>query len=126
MKRFLANKLIVAWIAACAILLGTLAPSISFACMTSRNALPYGAEICHSADGVANSSAAAKTTPVSADHTHCQFCLIHVGHAALPSPAMPCCAPASAAAQLPSLFYQSPSPLFVWAAASPRGPPQRA
>jgi hypothetical protein len=54
---------------------------------------------------------------------HCPFCFTHAGSFGL-SPAAALTHPVvSGSPEFPSLFYQSPQPLFVWAAAQARAPP---
>ncbi len=124
------------WIACIAILLNALAPSLSHA----RYAVsPSGApsiliEVC-TAHGTKTIAVAGEQTsdaalqpndghkkPIAGSE-HCLFCLSH--HAS------PFLLPAAASSfilsaqqgLMPPLFYQSPQPLFSWAAAHPRGPP---
>ncbi|MFN7835597.1 MAG: DUF2946 domain-containing protein [Burkholderiaceae bacterium] len=54
---------------------------------------------------------------------HCPFCLTHAGSFGLPPTVAFALPVASGSQALPSLFYQAPSPLFIWAAAQSRAPP---
>ena len=124
MVKFLRRKRLQVWIACLAILLNALAPSISHALSPVPSTMM---EIC-SATGtrwVAGEQAmtdASKKSPL--DHLkHCPFCMTHADTFALPLPLLPSFAVAGGDALFPALFYHSPSPLFSWSAAKPRGPP---
>jgi hypothetical protein len=54
---------------------------------------------------------------------HCPFCVTHTGSIGLPPVSGFELPVVSASPVFPSLFYQSPRPLFIWAAAQSRGPP---
>jgi hypothetical protein len=56
---------------------------------------------------------------------HCAFCSTHAGSVGLPpaSPVLPLLV-ASGTAIFPALYYQSPSPLFIWSTAQSRAPPR--
>jgi hypothetical protein len=135
MGKLLGKKRLQIWIACFAILLNALAPSISHA--LPRMAGPSNMiEIC-SAGGtkwVSNDVAIAVfgqqaalgqlSTDSPLHHLeHCPFCLNHVGTFALPAPSMTLLAIEGGHDLFPALFYHSPSPLFSWSAARPRGPP---
>jgi Protein of unknown function (DUF2946) len=54
---------------------------------------------------------------------HCPFCFTHAGSFGL-SPVAALTHPVvNGSSEFPSLFYQSPQPLFVWATAQARAPP---
>jgi hypothetical protein len=139
MGQFLRRKQLQVWIACLAILLNALAPSISHA--LSRMAGPSNMiEIC-SASGTrwissevastiagkipgAQFSAEEPSTGSPLHHLeHCPFCLTHAGTFALPAPLSTLFAVQGGHDLFPALFYDSPSPLFSWSAAHPRGPP---
>jgi hypothetical protein len=118
-----------AWIACFAILLAALAPSISQAVANAKQASGSGwAEICSVAgirfvqvdDGAADEKSGGKAMQME----HCAFCSTHAGSVGLPpaSPVLPLLV-ASGTAIFPSLYYQSPSPLFIWSTAQSRAPP---
>jgi len=135
MVKLLGKKRLQIWIACFAILINALAPSISHA--LPRMAGPSNMiEIC-SAGGtkwVSNDVAIAVfgqqaalgqlSTDSPLHHLeHCPFCLNHAGTFALPAPSMTLLAIEGGHDLFPALFYHSPSPLFSWSAARPRGPP---
>ena len=118
-----------AWIACFAILLAALAPSISQAVANAKQESGSGwAEICSVAgirfvqvddDGAADGKSGGKVMQME----HCAFCSTHAGSVGLPpSPVLPL-PDASGTAIFPALYYQSPSPLFIWCTAQSRAPP---
>lgn len=121
-----------AWIACFAILLAALAPSISQAVASAKQESGSGwAEICSVAgirfvqlvqagDGAADEKSGDKVMQMQ----HCAFCSTHAGSVGLPptSPVLPLLV-ASGTAIFPSLYYQSPAPLFIWSTAQSRAPP---
>ena len=121
-----------AWIACFAILLAALAPSISQAVASAKQESGSGwAEICSVAgirfvqldpadDGAADGKSGGKAMQME----HCAFCSTHAGSVGLPptSPVLPLLV-ASGTAIFPSLYYQSPAPLFIWFTAQSRAPP---
>ncbi|QKY11503.1 DUF2946 domain-containing protein [Janthinobacterium lividum] len=119
-----------AWIACFAILLAALAPSISQAVANAKQESGSGwAEICSVAgirfvqvdnDGAADEKSGGKAMQME----HCAFCSTHAGSVGLPpaSPVLPLLV-ASGTAIFPALYYESPSPLFIWSTAQSRAPP---
>ena len=119
-----------AWIACFAILLAALAPSISQAVANAKQESGSGwAEICSVAgirfvqvddDGAADGKGGGKAMQME----HCAFCSTHAGSVGLPptSPVLPLPV-ASGTVIFPALYYQSPSPLFIWSTAQSRAPP---
>jgi hypothetical protein len=123
------TQYLTAWIASFAILLALLAPSMSYAMTAAQGPGISGAEIC--------SVSAAKPTDIAdslhvkpffpadkATHSgHCPFCSTHAGSFGLPPSAAFAFPVTSGSDIVPLLFYQSPRPLFIWAAAQSRAPP---
>lgn len=130
-----ATKRFAAWIACCAILMASLAPSISHALAAASNAGSFWAEICSAsgikllkvADDAANQQASGSSSPAEKglQFEHCPFCFTHAASFGLPPSAGFILPVVSGVPMRPSLFYQSPRPLFAWAAAQPRAPPVR-
>lgn len=124
------NKLtrrLASWIASFAILLAALAPSLTHSVATAKG--DGWIEVC--------SSTGSKLIQVGSQHLpeqsdpaekgskldHCAYCFTPSGPAA-PPPSAESVLPAISGKQpQPPLFYQSPRPLFVWAAAHSRAPP---
>lgn len=120
--RNLATKTFIHWMAVLAILMGSLAPSISQAASSSNSS--FKMEIC-SADGSKISQVidvdTEKSLPVG--HEHCPYCLVH----AISTPAVDTdleFAKPQSTNLYPQLFYQSPKPLFAWVSLPSRAPPQ--
>ncbi|MBG6222670.1 MULTISPECIES: DUF2946 domain-containing protein [unclassified Janthinobacterium] len=120
-----------AWIACFAILLAALAPSISHAVANAKQQSGSGwAEICSVAGirfvqlvQVDDGAGDGKTGGKAMQMEHCAFCSTHAGSIGLPpSPVLPLLV-ASGTAIFPALYYQSPSPLFIWSTAQSRAPP---
>ncbi len=121
------RRTLTTWIAALAILFSALAPSISHALSMSRGDSALSA-IC-SAAGVKQLPAFAADTShkpvkdVKHNMEHCPYCATHGGSFALLPPVPITFAVVGGHDLFPCLYYQAPSPLFVWSAAQPRGPP---
>jgi hypothetical protein len=125
-----ATRQFAAWIACLAILLAALAPSISHALAAAKGSDFSWMEICSTTGAkfvkVTDSQNPVKSsTPAEkAMHSeHCPFCLTHAGSFGLPPTAAFAFPVVSVPPAFPSLFYQSPRPLFIWAAAQSRAPP---
>jgi hypothetical protein len=121
-------KRLAAWLGCFAILLASLAPSISHALAASNGTSPLWIEIC-SAQGLKSVETNKTGDPSSTQHglhfEDCPFCVTHAGSFSLLPPAGFILPVAGSSSILPDLFYQSPHPLFVWAAAQSRAPPFR-
>lgn len=120
-----------AWAACLAILMAALAPSISHALSAARGANISWMEIC-SVSGtrlvkaaIDQVDAAPSSSPSEKGLTsgHCPFCSTHAASLGLPPAVWPAFPVVVSSAVLPSLFYQSPSPLYIWATAQSRAPP---
>jgi hypothetical protein len=129
MKMTRVKRRITAWIACFAVLLSALAPSISQAVNAAKSTSANWVEICsvtttklvkvEGAQSPTSSAPAEKGTHFE----HCPFCFTHAGSVGLP-PNLDLVIPlADGTLTLPSLFYQAPRPLFIWAAAQSRAPP---
>jgi hypothetical protein len=120
-----------AWIACFAILLASLAPSISHALEAAKAPGSYWMEICSTAGLKFIEVDSGKTSDSSSPAKHglhfenCPFCKIHADSIVLPPASVLAPLVVSSSFPLPSLFYQSPRPLFVWASPQSRAPPVR-
>jgi hypothetical protein len=118
-----------AWLACFAILLASLAPSISHALAAVDGSTSLFDEICTASGiksvkpGDALKSKISSPAQNNLHFEHCPFCSSHANTTGLPL---------SVEFQLPVLighdlrpvlFYQSPRSLFIWAAAQSRAPP---
>jgi hypothetical protein len=118
------------WIACCAILLSSLAPSISHAVAAAKGVPNGWTEICTVAgaklvklDSGAPESTLPAPTEKSTHFEHCPFCLHHAVSLGLPPNGDFVMPVVEGTHILPSLFYQASRPPFAWAAAQPRAPP---
>jgi hypothetical protein len=131
MRTTSAKRRITAWIATFAILLAALAPSISQAINAAKGSGASWAEICTASGfkltkiGDIDSSTSQTPAEKSMHFEHCPFCFMHAGSVGLPPSNALTLPIASSELPLPSLFYQVPRPLFIWAAAQSRAPPFR-
>jgi hypothetical protein len=126
-----------AWVAALAILMGALAPTISHGMRAWSHSPVTWVEVCSSTGAkliAVSSGLSNKPTALSgqgrglpgSEHAgeHCPFCLAHASDVALlpaPTPVVPVIAPAAQA--LPRLFLHAPRTLFAWAPSQARAPP---
>lgn len=117
------------WMAFCAILMASLAPSISHVVATAKG-IPngwteictiFGAKLVKIGDDAPDSKLPA---PKKATHLqHCPFCISHAVSLGLPPNTDFVIPVIKVPHVLPPLFYQASRPLFAWAAAQPRAPP---
>ena len=128
MSVFRQNRRFIAWFACVAILLNSLAPAISHAMATVQGKDAPWTEICTTSgtkfiplDLGLKQSQDQQPQPMAMEH--CAYCLTHAGSFALFTDVALTLPHAAVTDSHPRLFYQSPTPLFIWAAASPRAPP---
>lgn len=122
------TRKLTAWIACFAILLAALAPSISHAVSAAQGSGAGWLEVCTTAGAklvqVADAQNPSSLPAEKGMHfEHCPFCSTHAGSVYLPPNADFILPVVSDAPLLPSLYYQSPRPLFIWATAQSRAPP---
>jgi Protein of unknown function (DUF2946) len=118
------NRKLVHWIAALAVLMSALAPSISQALSLSQSGKGFVAEIC--------TTSGAKLTQVIDDEDsssssatmegHCPYCVVSSLYLLPETVALKFHASAQYARQ-PLFLYQSPQPLFSWLSLPSRAPP---
>ncbi|HNW61578.1 MAG TPA: DUF2946 domain-containing protein [Piscinibacter sp.] len=125
MRAFRAHRRLTTWIAALAILLASLAPSLSHA-LGSVNGSSW-IEICSSQGSkwVEDGSDGTSSVP-AAGHAfeHCAFCSTHAPALGLPpSPAL-APFPIEGHGSFPPAFYAAPRTQHVWVSSRPRAPPQ--
>jgi hypothetical protein len=118
-----------AWIACVALLLASLAPTISHALATQNKAgFLTSTEIC-SINGVKSQKAESKPLRNSAPvdnglhFEHCPFCFTHAGFFGPPPSGETVVPLVTGSPVRPALFSHSPDPLFAWVSAQPRAPP---
>jgi len=119
------NKL-TACIAIFAILLLSLAPSISSALNRNNQAMKFGTEICTAQGSIIKlvQIANSKTDSDIGSHVQtCAYCTLHAAkHVTLSTFAVNVVA-ALQSETFPQLFYLAPNPLFAWLSSQPRAPP---
>lgn len=114
------------WVTLIAMLLAVMAPTLTHALAKHARSVTIMTEICSATDmGGMQQIVAEEKSPATehqAHFEHCPFC--HTGGAPAALPSAPYAVPVLAGMPpRPALFYQSPTPLFAWTAAQPRGPP---
>lgn len=131
MTPFRQNRRFIAWFACLAILLNSLAPAISHAMASVQGKDAPWTQICSTSGtkfipldlGTQDISQGKDKQPQPMAMEHCAYCLTHAGSFAVFTDVPLQFTPVTLAYTYPALFYQSPYPLFTWAAASPRAPP---
>ncbi|MFO1273602.1 MAG: DUF2946 domain-containing protein [Rubrivivax sp.] len=124
MREYRGHCRLTAWFAALAILVGSLAPSLSFA-LGSANDSSW-IVICTSQGSKWIEDGSESTSPLKAAHhvfEHCAFCSTHAPALGLPpSPAL-IPMPIEGHGDFPPAFYAAPRTLHAWMSARPRAPP---
>jgi len=118
------HRRLTAWIALMAMLLGTLAPTISHALARTGDGIwvqvctPEGSRWVHVGDD-APSDPTAPLQPLE----HCPYCSVHAP--ALGMPPAPCTLALDAPplAERPMAWWQAPTTAHAWSSAQPRAPP---
>jgi hypothetical protein len=112
------------WIAIAALLMSSLAPTVSQAVSLAQNGQGISIEVCTTTGikmtQVIDLADAAEDSAMG--NGHCPLCLVH-GNYALPLNHELSFAKPLNSNIYPQLFYQSPKPLFAWVALPSRAPP---
>ena len=119
---------IVLWIACIAIVLATLAPTVSRALTVASGLAVPSLEICSVAGGMTMlpatlSTDAPDTSKGSMRMVDCPCCSMHAATLDIPPTSLVLVSGEILTGLLPLLFYQSATPLFAWTPVQPRGPP---
>lgn len=114
MRRF--TRCLTAWIASVAMLLAGFAPALAHALTPDVRASMLAGDICSSMSKAGQDGAGSHLQ-------HCPDCYTHGAAAGLPPLHRFSLPVLNLAGRVPSLYYQSPAPLFVWASAQSRAPP---
>ncbi|MGB4060619.1 MAG: DUF2946 family protein [Burkholderiaceae bacterium] len=131
-----AHRQLTAWLAALALLLGSLLPVLSHAVVRAPADGQGWVEVC-TVSGMAwvKDAAQAADDVASGAHTPlgskpsldpCGWCATHSPMVGLSAVAQPLFAPLVFGPDTPPAFLHAPRPLFVWAAAQSRAPPASA
>ncbi len=120
-------RVLTSWIAALAILMAALAPSISHA-LSAKNGASL-IEVCTSlgAKWVQLDGSSTDQAPVSGEvHSleHCPYCSLHANAVAIPTKPVGLPLAISPSDHAPAAFLAAPRTLYAWASAQPRAPPQ--
>lgn len=110
-----------AWLACAAVLLSAVMPTLSHAFAPNR-ADAVLAQICSPSKLMAGADAQGPHDKSSLHMQDCPYCRLQFDTPVLPTVPVPLKL-GTIAARHPTLFYQSPTPLFSWVAANPRAPP---
>jgi hypothetical protein len=111
------------WIAILAVLMSSVAPTVSQAVSLAQNGQGISIEVC-TTTGIQMTQvidASDADEPAQANG-HCPLCVVH-GNFALPLNHELSFAKPVNSNIYPQLFYQSPKPLFAWVALPSRAPP---
>ncbi|MGN6390113.1 MAG: DUF2946 domain-containing protein [Burkholderiaceae bacterium] len=116
------------WIAALAVLVHALLPSLGEALAAPSAGKVLFVEICslHGVQSIALplTKGQGKTDPNGGSVPHCAFCAMHAHGLALPPQDIAFALP-NPATFFPRLFLDASAPLFAWIAPPSRGPPAR-
>ena len=120
-KRHLAH-----WIAIVAVLMSSVAPTVSQAVSLTQNDQNISIEICTTTGvkmtHVIDLGIAGNTDELAQSGGHCPLCVIHGNQAPPLNLELSFAKPVNSNIY-PQLFYQSPKPLFAWLALPSRAPP---
>lgn len=126
------NNSFISWFAMIVIVFNSLAPTISHAMAAANNQSTLLMRIC-SGSGIKyiprslsvkvdkNNKQNDNSKPMTMEH--CAYCSTHAHSYATLTNSDLTIHKIVLKYKLPNLFYQSHSPLFVWASSNPRGPP---
>ncbi len=127
------HRRLIAWLAAMALMLGSLLPVLSHAVVVAPSQGQGWVEVCTvsgmawvkqvSDDAGAGSDSQHSMPGSDASLDRCGWCATHSPMAGFPPVAVPLADPLVFAADVPAAFLHAPRPLFVWASAHSRAPP---
>ena len=114
------------WIAISAVLMSSVAPTVSQAVSSTQNVQDISIEIC-TTTGVKMTHVIDLSLSGNADESaqsegHCPLCVIHGTYAPPLNQELSFAKPVNSNIY-PQLFYQSPKPLFAWVVLPSRAPP---
>lgn len=121
---FRKNRLI-HWIAAIAIAMSALAPTVSQAISLAKHGQGFSMEICTTSGVKMQIEVQSDEQEVAGQNQSCPFCLAHAAITPAFNTNLSFGEPESLAL-LPQLFYQSPKPLAVWVTPPSAAPPVQA
>jgi hypothetical protein len=124
MRAFRAQRRFTTWIAVLAILLASLAPSLSHALASATGT--NWIEVCttQGSKWIAAGEDGSERAPASAHVLeHCPYCSLHAPGLALPPANDATLLPSRLAHEVPLAFLAAPRTLHAWVSAQPRAPP---
>lgn len=114
------------WIAVFAVLMSSVAPTVSQAVSLAQNIQDISIEICTTTGvkmtHVIDLSLSGNTDELAQSGEHCPLCVVHGNYVPLLNHELSFAKPVNSNIY-PQLFYQSPKPLFAWVALPSRAPP---
>lgn len=128
-----AQRRLTAWLAALALILGSLLPVVSHAVVVAPAGGQGWVEVC-TVSGMAWVRQVPDDAGAASDSQHskpgsgalmdrCGWCATHSPMAGLPPVTGPLMGPVTLGADVPAAFRHAPRPLLVWAGAHSRAPP---
>ena len=124
-KYFRHHRNIIGLIAALAIVLNSVMPTLSHLLTSSHFNSTFLVEVCTATGSkwVADERQPPRKDPGSGIVPMCPYCIAHAAVVGLgPGNSLSLLA-LNLSYNFPTLFYQSPYPLYAWVSSSPRGPP---
>ncbi|NUZ07388.1 DUF2946 domain-containing protein [Piscinibacter koreensis] len=124
MRAFRVHARFTSWIAVLAMLLGSLAPSVTYALGSSMGA--SWIEICttQGSKWIRAGDDGSERAPGSAHpFEHCPYCSLNTPALGMPPAAIAAHLPLRLAHEVPQAFLAAPRTLHAWASAQPRAPP---
>ena len=114
------------WVAIVAVLMSSLAPTVSQAVSLTQNVQDISIEIC-TTTGVKMTHVIDLSLSGNADESaqsggHCPLCVVHGNYVPTLNHELSFAKPVNSNIY-PQIFYQSPKPLFAWVALPSRAPP---
>jgi hypothetical protein len=125
MRALCAHRRLTTWLAALAILLASLAPSLSHALASAAGT--DWIEVCttQGSKWIAAADDGSERAPASVHVLeHCSYCSIHAPALGLPPANDSAQLPSRLAHEIPLAFLAAPRTLHAWVSAQPRAPPR--
>jgi len=124
MHHLRARRRLSAWIAILAVLLASLAPTVSHAWGQAKGASLTEVCTAQGSKWVQDDAAPSKGSPgVAHLLDHCPYCSLHAQALGMPAPAGAPALPAALAHERPAAFVQAARSRHAWPSARPRAPP---
>lgn len=134
MHVFRQHRRFISWLAALAIVLNALMPTVSHAMAAAQQEAAPWLEVCtvygikylsQSAQDQQNADPAPERSDMQ-NMQHCPYCTVHAASVVVLHDTGPPVLQPLTQYRVAALFLHSPRPLFVWASSNPRAPPAQA